>query len=612
MCGINGIVHCDAERYESEIALMNETLVHRGPDERGVHVFNGCILGHDRLSIVDLSTGKQPMVSEDGKLGVVFNGEIYGYKKIRKGLDYRFRTTSDTEVILALYRAHGTNLAGHLPGMFAFALWDAEKRQLFCARDRFGEKPFYYAIGKGGEFVFSSEIKAIISSGLVEPVLDTAALSFYLKHLYVHPRKTIYLNVHTLAPAHHLIFRDGRIAVGRYWCQPQTTEDIGVDDAIERCTYLFDRAVENQLIADVPVGAFLSGGLDSSTVVAVASRYTKRMQTFSFGFEDSLSELPYAREIAEKYTTDHVELCDKEDIGDLLLKMDEVFDEPFADSSNIPTYLISKFAGKHVKVVLTGDGGDELLGGYGSYKPFLYAKDFGTYRPIRAEVLKLCAKVALKCPVGTVRLLGDSLKGLSFSAGSDSAVEAHLAQNNVFSDDDLAFLGLESGIDGACPGEFAWSFTDSVDDAMRTDLDVYMPGDILTKIDRASMANSIELRAPFLDVDLASFCISLPHSLKISKDDDKILLRKAFADTWTDSVRKRKKHGFGAPVRAWLQRKSVVEIKEHFLYDRSRKIFDLVSYKRSRKFVGKNNYQTWALLVLSIWMENRHFRYYQP
>lgn len=605
MCGIYGIIGQGAGRFSGEMALMGESLRHRGPDQRGVHAFDGCILGHNRLSIVDLVTGKQPMLSGDGRLGLVFNGEIYGYREIRKGLSYPFVTASDTELILALYQRHGVGLVDRLPGMFAFALWDEEKRQLFCARDRFGEKPFYYAFGRHGEFVFASEIKGILSSGVVEPELDPEAVSFYLRHLYVHPQGTIYRNIHALPPAHRLTWCDGKVSVSRYWQQPRTAGPISLEDAAARFRELFRDAVKKQLVADVPVGAFLSGGLDSSTVVAVGSEFCDRLKTFSFGFGDTVSELPYAREIAHKYGTDHVEVLDDQDIAELLLKMDQVYDEPFADSSNLLTYLIAKMAGSQVKVVLTGDGGDEMLGGYGCYKPFLYAREYGGNRKVKGALLHLVSRAVLRLSGNRGRSLSDSLKGISYGDKFPSVVEAHLQQNNVFKPGDLALLGL-SGTTRGC-GKPAWASRNDVDDAIRTDLDVYLPGDILTKIDRASMANSIELRAPFLDVDLASFCISLPYALKISRQDDKILLREAFSAAWTESIRTRKKQGFGAPVGKWLKRRSVVELKESYLNDSSRKIFGLVSFERSRAFARKDNYQTWALLVLAIWMENRSF-----
>ncbi len=366
MCGIAGIVAPEADRYRPALEHMVAALRHRGPDGSGTHVFPGCTLGHTRLSIVDLTTGDQPMLAADGTLAITFNGEIYGFREIKQRLrDYQFHTTSDTEVILALYQTYGENYLQYLPGMFAFAIWDERQQALFAARDRFGEKPFYYAWGSGGEFLFASEIKSLTASGLLQPKISRESLVHYLRYLYVHPHRTIYSNVFVLPPAHGLRLKGTQLSVERYWQLPATTEVLSEQDAIAEFRRLFERAVERQLIADVPVGSFLSGGLDSSSVVAVASRNYPGLKTFSFGFRDSINELPFARQIADLYDTDHVELEDQQtDIAELLIEMARVYDEPFADSSNIPTYLISQAARCYGKVVITGDGGDELLAGY--------------------------------------------------------------------------------------------------------------------------------------------------------------------------------------------------------------------------------------------------------
>ncbi|MEW5961407.1 MAG: asparagine synthase (glutamine-hydrolyzing), partial [Chloroflexota bacterium] len=375
VCGIAGIVAPQARQFQAELSCMVDTLRHRGPDGPGTYFFDNCALGHTRLSIIDLLSGQQPMFSPVSGAGIVFNGEIYGYKSLRVSLpDYPFQTTSDTEAILALYDQYGPGLLSRLPGMFAFAIWDEAHQRLLCARDRFGEKPFYYTWGRKGEFLFASEIKALLASGLVEPVLNRAALAHYMQYLHVHPYQTIYQNIYTLPPAHSLHYEDGQLAVERYWSPPELQPKIELDEAIEQFQVLFDRAVASQLVADVTVGAFLSGGLDSSSIVVAASRHQARLKTFSFGFEDGISELPFAKGVADLYQTDHTELADNHvDIGELLVTMQAVYDEPFADSSNIPTFLISRLARQYVKVVLTGDGGDELLAGYTFwYKPLIF------------------------------------------------------------------------------------------------------------------------------------------------------------------------------------------------------------------------------------------------
>lgn len=606
MCGIAGIVADNSKKYEKELAKIVDSLKHRGPDGGGDYFFKNCALGHRRLSIVDLAGGGQPMLSSDGRLGVVFNGEIYGYKEIKEKLvDYKFQTTSDTEVILALYEKHGDDFLKYLPGMFAFALWDDNNKKLVCARDRFGEKPFYYAFGKNGEFIFASEIKAIIASGLIRPFLDLESVSCYLKHLYIYPTRTIYKNIHILPAAHQLIYQNGKIEIKRYWNLPAVNNEIEIDEAIPIFKKLLNQAVERQLVADVPVGAFLSGGLDSSTIVAVVSQYKKNLQTFSFAFRDSIDETLFAREIAEKYQTNHIKLFDdQEDLGELLIKMQEIYDEPFGDSSNIPTYLLSKLARQHTKVVLTGDGGDELLGGYGWYKPFLFINE-KSGNLWRSEFMRFIARAARRFTSN--QFFYQKFLGARFAKEFPSAIEAHsLGQDVIFNNNELKSLGLESVKEGKLY-KSSWPETNNLDDIFRADLENYMPGDILVKTDRASMANGLELRAPFLDVDFASFCISLPYQLKVSKKSDKIILRKAMSDLWTPSIQKRTKQGFGAPIKKWLKEKSLVNLKNDYLCNPQRKIFDIISFNAVQPFIAKNNYKTWSLLVLSLWAEKHIF-----
>lgn len=606
MCGIAGVVTPRAEREAATVKRMVAALRHRGPDDEGTILFESCGLGHARLSIVDLSTGHQPMYSADRQTAVVFNGEIYGYQALRRALgDYPFRTSSDTELILALYDRHGTRCLDQLPGMFAFAIWDERTRTLFAARDRFGEKPFYYAFGRGGEFIFASEIKGILASGLVDPVIDPTSVAHYLKYLYVDPERTIYANVFTLPPAHRLLLRDGRVTVERYWSFPRTLEKVDLGEAVEQFKHLFSSAVERQLIADVPVGAFLSGGLDSSTVVAVASEHKSRLRTFSFGFEDAVSELPFADGIARKYGTDHRELtAEKVDLAELILLMRDIYDEPFADSSNIPTYLISKLARQHLKVVLTGDGADELLGGYGWwYMPIQAMIEASNMGAVRRGVARLIARILARARGREAAKWRWRTAGLEASRRYRSVVEAHRARPPYFSDGELEGLLLRGYSAEGSERTYSWRPTDTLNDAMAMDLEEYMPGDILVKTDRASMANGLELRSPFLDVDFASFCVSLPSMLKIREGRDKWILREAYASSWTEEVRSRGKQGFGAPVQQWLRRPSMRALREKYLGNPNNAIFALLSYPEVQKRAQHEDYQTWSLLVLALWME---------
>jgi len=602
MCGITGIVAKNSKNYENSLDKAILSLKHRGPDADGKYFFNNCTLGHTRLSIVDLSTGAQPMLSDNDKLGITFNGEIYGYKEIRKELDnYNFKTTSDTEVILALYEKNGEKMMEKLPGMFAFAIWDENNQSLFCARDRFGEKPFYYAFGKNNELIFASEIKAILATDLIEPIIDKDSLIDYLKHLYINPNKTIYKNIHTLPPAHFLTFKNGTINVEKYWKLPETNEKISLSEAKETFKKLLEKAVSKQLIADVPVGAFLSGGLDSSTIVDVASKIKPNLQTFSFGFGESINELPFAKLVSEKFKTNHQELQSGEyNLADLLVEMQEIYDEPFADSSNIPTYLISKAAKKYNKVVLTGDGGDELFGGYASwYKPIYYMSQniFLQIFNIIKSGITLVFKHSKKNKIDLYYRIKGFINKILFK----NPLDIHIRKNTYFSDSELNKILPNKDTKSKKENK------NTLDDIIRFDILNYMPGDILTKIDRASMANGLELRSPFLDVDFASFCISLPTRLKINNKEDKVILRETFSNEWPKEIKNRSKQGFGAPINEWLKLPSFITLKEKYLKDSKQKIFEIIDFKQTQKIAEKNDYQTWILLTLSIWLEKHPF-----
>lgn len=600
MCGIAGIV---GKGSVAQVRNMTNAIAHRGPDGEGIVQSGTCTLGHRRLSIVDLSTGDQPMYAADRKKVIVFNGEIYGYKKIRDAItDYKFATTSDTEVILALYEEYGENLFLHLPGMFALALWDETKQELICGRDRFGEKPFYYAITPSGDFVFASEIKAILASGLIEPVLSKPGLVHYLQHLYVHPHQTIYENIFTLPPAHYLQFSNGKCTVKRYWQMPAINYTITLDEATEIFRELFERSVQKQLVADVPVGAFLSGGIDSSLVVAVASKFKKKIKTISFGFGKEINELPFAKIVADQYHTDHIEIHQQvPDLASLLIKMQEIYDEPFADSSNIPTYLISQAASQQLKVVLTGDGGDELLGGYSFWYRHLYniekAVSFTGYKKI---LLPIASRIASR--VGDQYLPFVKQQQRLLDQQQHNTVNAiHAEQNIYFNQAQLRQLGLSKTT--KIRSRYSFEEENTVSDAMKMDIENYMPGDILVKTDRASMANGLELRAPFLDKNLAEFCISLPHSLKLNHKEEKIVAKQAFRKLLPPTIIKRRKQGFGAPVVNWLNTPLLQEMKSDFLGNANSKIFNLIDFKGSREYCEQNDYNTWILLNLALWIE---------
>lgn len=593
MCGITGIIARGAPNYRTVLQQMTASLSHRGPDAEHHEFFDSAALGHRRLSIIDLSdNGRQPMFSNTRNECLVLNGEIYGYQALKKKYsEYPYRSTADTEVILAMYREKGKDLIHELPGMFAFALWSEEKQELFCARDRFGEKPFYYATGKNGEFIFASEIKAILASGLVEAETDYEALSHYLQYGYVSAFQSIYRNIKPLPPAHYLTFANGKIEVRRYYSLPKNNLQISLSEAKEEFVSLLKTAVKKQLVADVEVGSFLSGGLDSSSIVALVSEFRPKQTTISYGYFGENSELKFATEIAEKYKTRHIEI--KENRGEIahdLLRISKYFEEPFADMSYTPQYKICEAAGKHLRVVLAGDVGDELFGGYHFYRVENEMRNHFSYN-------NLVAKFGLN--------LYRNLKQTSFVTAQNlrykNILDFH--QNHVrnyLGATERARLGVSQNF------QQPYSFIpdpDSLNDVMRIDLEKYVPGNMLVKSDRMAMANSLEVRTPFLDKDFAEFCIALPDSLKINSDHDKIILRESMQSYWTETIKNRGKQGFGASVESWFEQQSLMDISDKLLKDKSQKVFDYIDFNESQKLLKKDN-KHWNLLQLALWANN--------
>lgn len=629
MCGIAGIVNRDVQRYREKLTYMLDAISYRGPDNNGMEFFSNCVLGHVRLSIVDLKNGHQPMVGNKRKNAIVFNGEIYGYKDIKQRVsDYPFMTDCDTEVLLAMYEKYGIKMMSHVPGMFSFAIWDEEKQELFCARDRFGEKPFYYAEGKNGEFVFASEIKSILASGLIDPIVDEGQIAHFLNYSYVYPTRTIYKNISILPQGHQLIFKDGTIKVMPYWTLPTTSLKISENEAVEEFRRLFYQAVKRQLVADVPVGAFLSGGLDSGTVVAVAAEMVPKLTTISFAFQEGVDESATAKTMADRYNTNHIEIRDLDfNICSMLHKMQEIFDEPFADPAAIPAYLIAKSAREHAKVVLTGDAGDELLGGYETkYGALAYMQE---YRKSRVPISLLSwalkkkffgervlrkLRILLGEDMGKVVLQGRSLRSTEIKLSS-----LRMLQDNIISIKDYCrsrcmlneywnkHLNIRQGEKNYYI-ESGFLAPLELDNALRVDLQDYLPGNGFVKTDRTTMAVSLESRTPFCDKDLAEFCISLPFDMKMRGVDNKYLLRKSFGDKWTLPVKNSVKNGFSPPFVQWLKEKYVLELLDFYLRDNSRKVFanGFVDFKGVQDLLVDRNmsWPVWSMLQLSMWCES--------
>ncbi|EJL67648.1 asparagine synthase (glutamine-hydrolyzing) [Chryseobacterium populi] len=593
MCGIAGIIANNARNYQSEIQKMTDAISHRGPDSSDHEFYENAALGHRRLSIIDLSeSGKQPMFSNTKNECIVLNGEIYGYLDIKKQYsEYSYHGSSDTEVILAMYQRKQENLIHDLPGMFAFAIWDDQKQQLFCARDRFGEKPFYYAIGNNNEFIFASEIKAILASGLIQPKVNSEALSQYLQYGFVNTYQSIYSNIFTLPPAHQLIWKEGKATVSRYYNIPAKDRNISLSDAKEEFLYLLKNAVKKQLIADVEVGSFLSGGLDSSSIVALVNEFLPKQTTISFGYDHKANELKYAKEIAEKYNTNHIEVHEKkQDLATSLLNVSPFLDEPFADISFLPHYEICRNAKKNLTVVLSGDVGDELFGGYDFYKVENKLRNHFSYKNIIARFgLKMYQNIR-----ETSFLTQKNLKHSSILDFHENSVR------NAFNKEEQNLLGISENY------RQPYSFTpnpDSLNDIMRVDLENYVPGNMMVKSDRMAMANSLEVRTPFLDIDFAEFCIQLPEQLKLDNENDKIILRETMDSYWTETIRNRHKQGFGMSVKSWFEEDNLMNLSNDLLKDQNQKVFNYIDFEAAQKFLNKDH-KHWNLLQLALWAHN--------
>jgi asparagine synthase (glutamine-hydrolysing) len=559
MCGIAGLVVAPGQPAPAmELGRrMNAVILHRGPDDEGLHCDERALLGMRRLSIIDVAGGHQPLYAADRQVCLVFNGEIYNYRELRADLEKdgcRFATHSDTEVVLQAYLRSGVAALEALDGMFAIALWDKRTQELILARDRFGEKPLYYTHDPR-RLVFGSELKSLLQVHDCPRDIDPEGLRAYLAYGYVPSPGSIFNGVHKLPPAHYLRYRDGQVSLQRYW-RPSLARKTSLDEAQagEKLEELLDRAVASRLVSDVPFGAFLSGGLDSSTVVALMARHMSQpVKTFTIGFKEAAyNELDDARRVATHLGTEHHELVVEPDAVDLLEKLVWHFDEPFADSSAVPTFLVSERASRHVKMVLTGDGGDEMFGGYDRYLNLMKLEQLGGMRKPGGRLLKM-AGALLPNPHGErARRIGDRLQlpfderylsGVAMMRGDIARrLRAQAGGSNHF---DLPFLH-DAGRDlGA---------GDSVlDRAIAIDLQSYLPDDILVKLDRMAMAASLEGRSPFLQPDLVEFALSLPEDYRVRRGRGKHLLREVAGKWLPPRAISKPKQGFGIPLAEWFR-----------------------------------------------------------
>jgi asparagine synthase (glutamine-hydrolysing) len=600
MCGILGLFKTNVSL--EMIRPMVQSLNHRGPDAQEYWIDNELEIafGHARLSIVDLQGGNQPMTDAYGRFTIVFNGEIYGFRDLKLRYNkYPYQNSSDTELIFAMLYEHGYDFVKQLPGMFAFVIYDRVKKELFGARDRFGEKPFFYTTQFGG-FAFASELKTLKKISPEKLNLDLRSVSSYMERLYVPSNRCIYHEINKLDPASCFIYRNGNLEINRYWELPTTTEKIVFEEAVDQLNIKLIDSVKNQLVADVPVGSFLSGGLDSSLITAIAAKISsEKISTYSFGFTQTQSrnELEEARRHAENIGTKHTEFDERDfKVFDVFKTLQSYFDEPFGDSSAIPMYIISNYASRYGKVILTGDGGDEMLGGYSQwYHNVLNPppnSDTSTSGFGWAN-----SKQRLKNLLSNTR--GDWKKmGKNFEAENEFLYR-HELNNLLFRHDKITSMGLP------LPYGYRYDFKSnrSLNDVLLTDIQNYMVGDILVKTDTTSMANSLELRAPYLDVNLAKFAIALPTYYKYKGGENKLILRELIKKHYPYLERQQGKLGFGAPVEDWLKLKDFDEYRNYVKNDRSAPVYQLIDFSKMGDRLALNNYRTWAVINLNAWLD---------
>jgi asparagine synthase (glutamine-hydrolysing) len=611
MCGIFGLIDFSGQLKKSnaEIEAACNKIIHRGPDESGYYYAPGVVLCHRRLSIIDLNGGKQPMSSSDEKVTISFNGEIYNYSSIRNDLEnkgYKFHTESDTEVLLNAYLEYREECFKLFNGMFAVAIWDEESKTLTLARDRMGKKPLYYT-HDSDTVCFSSELKALYSLNNKQKVIDYDSLQDYFTFGYIPTPKTIYEGMYKLEPATYLVITKSGIIKNNYWdINFKADHSISFADARSSAKELLENAVHDRLVSDVPFGAFLSGGIDSSVVVSIMQKHLSTpVKTYSIGFDVAkYNELDDARLISKYIGTDHTEHTLESSCSDIVGEFATYYDEPFGDSSSLPTFFVSKLAAQEVKMVLTGDGGDEVFGGYKRYSRHLLNNKIKSMLPM-ARSIEWCllhspAKIAKKAGRALGRALEDyPLNYLREVALSSTEMARLIINNTGNSYDSFDTFG----------SHFSLQDTE-LNSIYYGDMRSYMLDDILVKVDRMSMANSIEVRSPFLDVNLLEYSARLPEKYKTSTKMGKLILRDIAKDYVPDEIIYNKKKGFGIPLKEW------------FKSDLKEMLIDLINANRSNNILNYNlidrliaehaegihdhSEMLWLTLCFEIWCNEYH------
>ena len=608
MCGIAGIYYFDSRKPSRHLLeQMTEMMHHRGPDDTGYFIDDGIGLGFKRLSIIDLHGGHQPIGNEDESVQVVLNGEIYNYKYLRSLLEskgHRFKTESDTEVLVHLYEEYGSQCITQLRGMFAFAVWDRKRREVFAARDFFGIKPFYYYVDQE-QFLFASEVKAIHAVGVVKRTIRPESVLNYLTFQYVPDPHTMFEHVQTLPPAHYLHIRqNGSITLKKYWEPTFEPKDRPIEDYIDELRYRLEDSVKYHMHSDVKSGCLLSSGIDS-TSIAAHMRHIRPIQTFSVGFEGPQNECQIARQTAEKLGTEHYDhIIGPDEYFDVLPKAVWHQDEPVADPSAIALYFVARLAREHVTVALSGEGADELLGGYRIYREPISLRAFD-YVPM--DIKRVLHRVFKKLPA--------SVKGRNTLLRATTPLRERFFGNAMlFSEDikrDLTLYDSELISSYRNPIDIAGPFYDRVKhldpstQMQYIDLNLWMPGDILAKADKMTMAHSLELRVPFLDKEVFEIARSIPVRYRLAENTTKFIFRKAMEGIVPDTILHRPKLGFPVPLRDWLRTQYADRVLEQVdtnvndLYLNRTAFHDMV--RRHRNGQGDYARKIWAIYIFSLW-----------
>ena len=618
MCGIAGFISKEnssvAER-EARLDAMCKIITHRGPDEQGMIVQGRAALGMRRLSIIDLAGGQQPIFNEDDSMFIVFNGEIYNFQELREDLikrGYKFKTHSDTETILHAYEEYGENCVEHLRGMFAFAIWNKRDESLFIARDRVGKKPLFYSLTEKGNFVFGSELKVLLEHGEVSRQIEYSSLDAYLTFGYVPEDFCIFAEVEKLPPGNYLIFKNGRIEIKQYWDfnYIKPVEIKTEAEYIERLRAEITEAVKVRLISEVPLGAFLSGGVDSSAIVGTMAKLSDSpVKTFSIGFnEDSFNELKFARLTAKHFNTEHHEFIVTPDLVEIVDELFWHFDEPFADPSSLPTFMVAKMARDFVTVVLSGDGGDELFAGYTRY---VVDKKRNGLASLPDFMRKGLQKIAEKLPHGAKGK--NYLYNASLSA-TDRYIDSishfnKLHRKSLYAKEFLSKLNYDFGEAENIYRHLAESVKtgNPTDNLLYLDSKTYLPADILVKVDRMTMATSLEARTPLLDHKLIEFVQNIPTELKLKGLETKYIFKKAMEGIVPREILYREKQGFGVPINEWInsqlkerihQTLSDAKTQQRGYFDKKYIQTLLEEHHKNRR---DHSYSLWILLMLELW-----------